>query len=91
MKSLIELSVKLISSFWSSKISISVDFYILNQNNKDFDKAEYEEIITKDLLNYINDDKLLLLPIPVLHRVMTKYCQKNSEQTSIEKDQSEIT
>lgn len=84
--------IKLTSQFiFEHQKEIVIDFYILNQDEEDFDKAEYEEIISKDFLNYINDDKLLLLPIPVLHRIMTKYYQKNSEQTAIETNQSEIT
>ena len=88
VSSLIKLTTEFI---FKHQKEIVIDFYILNQDEEDFDKAKYEEIISKDFLNYINDDKLLLLPIPVLHRIMTKYYQKNSEQTVIETNQSEIT
>lgn len=70
---------------------VVVDLLVLNLNNGHFDTAEYEELISNDLPYYVNDDKLLLLPIPVLNQIITKYHQKNLEQSNNDQICTQIT
>lgn len=52
---------------------VVVEIMSMYQNDDNFNLDEYEEIMSNDFIQYINDDRLLTLSIPVLHRILTKY------------------
>lgn len=58
-----------------------IDLLLLNLNDTDSaNNQEYEEIISENLTEYFQDSRLLSFPLPVLHRIVTKYTQKNLNQ-----------
>lgn len=69
---------------------VVVELLILNLKENNPDTTKYEQIISNDLPYFINDTNLLLLPIPVLYRILTKYQQKNSEQQNNEQNSTQI-
>ncbi|KAK8848027.1 hypothetical protein M9Y10_019080 [Tritrichomonas musculus] len=67
---------------------VVIEILLMYQNDNIFNLEEYEEIISQDLIKYVNDIRLLNLPVPMLHRIITKYLlnyqnhSNNSEQPS---------
>lgn len=64
------------------------DFILFFLSNPDLDntnKEKFEKMLSQNLIKYINDPRLISLPVPVLFRVLTKY-QHNFEQ----KNETEI-
>lgn len=53
-----------------------VDFLKMKQENKNFEIKEYEEMIAKDLADYIKDNQLLSLSISVLYNILKIYSSK---------------
>lgn len=52
---------------------VVIEMMTMYHNDNNFQTKEFEEIISKDLINYLNDDRLITLPIPILHRIVTQY------------------
>lgn len=54
----------------------------MHQNEPNFDTKPYEEMVSTNLNNYINEDNLLSLDIPILYRILAKYFddEKNKEK-----------
>ena len=61
---------------------VVVEIMIMYQNDGCFNMEEFEEIISNDLIEYVNDDRLLNLPIQTLYRVVSKYLLKNNSNNS---------
>lgn len=57
-----------------------VEFLNLIQDQQDINTHQYEEIISENMLDYIEDDQLLSLPFPMLFRIVTKYQLKIKEK-----------
>ena len=72
---LFELTKKYISERSSDFV---IQFLLMNQNQKEFDANEYEELISEHLTKYVQDEQFLLLSLPSLHRILTKYQLKKS-------------
>ena len=57
---------------------IVIDLLLLSLNDPDdTSNLEYEEIISENLTEHFQDIRLLSFPLPLLHRIVTKYTQKN--------------
>ena len=52
---------------------IIIDILIVNQNDETYDTKSYEEFISKDLLFFIKDDRLLSVNFPILYRIINRY------------------
>lgn len=52
---------------------VVVEMISMYHKDDDFQLQEFEEIITKNLTDYLDDDRLLTFPIPILHRIVTQY------------------
>ena len=66
--------------------NLVVEFLIISNYHQEIDTQKYEEIIAHDLIEYIKDDKLISLPLPILHRIIRKYqiiIQKNNSKNEI--------
>ena len=63
---------------------IVLQFLLINQDRRDSVIERYEEIVSENFDHYINDEKLLLLSIPTLYRIVTKYQIKNQNHTKSE-------
>ena len=67
---------------------VVVEIMLMYRNDDNFNIDEYEEIMANDLVKYVHDDRLFTFPIPLLHRILTRYLHKykngnnsnNSEQ-----------
>lgn len=70
---------------------VVVDLLILNLKDKQFDSTEYEELISNNLPYYINDERLLKLPISVLNRILTKYNLKKPDDLKNDQICTQIT
>lgn len=73
--SLIKATEKFITSH---RKELVIEFLLMNEDQQDFNTEEYEEIISNNVTDFIEDKKLLSLPLPVLHRIVTKYQLKNN-------------
>ena len=68
---------------------ILIPIFLINQNNSSFDTSAFENILSENLDQYIDDDRLLNFEIPVLYRVLEKYsksekCQNGLNQNVVE-------
>lgn len=61
---------------------VVVEIMIMYQNDNCFNMEEFEEIISNELTKYVNDDRLLTLPIQTLYRVVSKYLLKSNSNNS---------
>lgn len=77
VKNLIEFSTKYITEH---RDEIVIPFIIMNHQHADPVVESFEQNISDNLEYYITDDKLLMLPIPSLHRILTKYKLKTQNQ-----------
>lgn len=50
----------------------ALDLLLLHQNNSNFPSEIYEKIISNNLVNFINDKRFLLLPIPLIFRILSE-------------------
>ena len=50
-----------------------------NQNHPNFKTSSYEEIISNKIEQFIEDDELLELNLPILERIFTKVANQNDE------------
>ena len=57
-------------------------FFLYDQEDNQQKKIEYEEKISQNLNNFIENDSLLKLPIPILHRILSR--ATNIDQTKLE-------
>lgn len=55
------------------KENFLIQFLNTIANQQDIDTNQYEEIISRNILDYIRDDQLLSLSFPMLYRIVTKY------------------
>lgn len=69
---------------------VVIDYLLINQKNTIIDTSTYENILSNHLLEYMHDDRLLLLKFPVLYRILAKYEemrpkteQKNDEYEAV--------
>ena len=69
---------------------ILIDLLLKSQDEEDTSSQEYEEALSNSLIQYIQDDRLLSFPIPVLHRAVTKYTQKNNNQNIDPEERSKL-
>ncbi|KAK8890760.1 hypothetical protein M9Y10_035545 [Tritrichomonas musculus] len=76
---LIQAAEKYISNH---KEDFLIQFIAINQEHPNFNTEPFEEMISKNLIEYIQNDQLLSLPITIIHRVLTKYQLKNQNQES---------
>lgn len=76
------LTLKKYTEDYISKNHKDVAIEILLQNEEDdtFDLQSYEELISNNFEYYIQNDRLLSLNIPTLHRILAKYRLKKSDQ-----------
>lgn len=61
-----------------------IEFLNIKRDQQQFNTNEYEEMIVIDLIEYIKNEKLILLPFPVIYRIMTKYQQKSRNESKSE-------
>lgn len=66
------------------KKDVVLELLLLGQDADDTDNHEYEDMISINLPEYLTDQRLLSLRLPVLHRILSKYSQKNSLKTDPE-------
>lgn len=59
-----------------------IQFLSLKQEQNNFESEEIEELISSNLMNYIEDDQLFNLPIHVLYRIVSKYQEKNENKNA---------
>lgn len=50
----------------------------------------YENILSNNLLDHINDERLLQLSFPILYRILSKYEENKSEENENEKEREKI-
>lgn len=69
----------------SNRKDLVLDYLLLEPNDEEAtaDFIQYEELISQDLAHFIDDDKMVQLPIPVLHRIISK--SPNIDQGLLEK------
>ena len=46
---------------------------LIFQNDESFKTDTYEDVISEKLIDYLNDDRILLLNFPILYRIISKY------------------
>lgn len=68
--SLIEITEKYINR---NQQALILDLLLIHQNDQDFNGEKYEEIISKNIESYINDERLLSLKVPILYRIFEKF------------------
>lgn len=66
---------------------LSLQYLSLYHNLQDSDRSQSEEAIAQNLVEIIDDDMLLQLPVPTLYRIFKKYQNYKPENISIENDQ----
>lgn len=66
----------------------ALQLLILYRNEPKFHPEKYEDIISKNLLDYLNDDRLLSLDISTLHRIVDRYIiEKEKSNENSENDE----
>ena len=80
---LIEATNEYISSHQQELI---LPIFSIHQNDTSFETSTYEDILSTNLIQYINDELLLDLDVSILNRILTKYQLKNSKDKNIEKN-----
>lgn len=68
----------------SNKKEFVFEYLIMSKDHNEFETNKYEEMISDDLIDYAKDGKLLTLPIPILHRIITKYQLKFHDNSNSE-------
>ena len=63
-------------------------YFLSNPDLDHLNQERYEEMLSSQLLEHINNPQLLSLPVPILHRVLTKYQHKFNKS---HESQPEIT
>lgn len=63
----------------SSHNNLILQLLILYQNDYNFQLEQYEDIISKNLMNYIDNDSLLSLNISILYRIVDRYLVEKAE------------
>lgn len=63
--------------------------FLSNPELEHLDSQRYETILSSKLLDYINNPQMLLLPLPIIQRVLTKYQLNHQNQEN--ESQLEIT
>lgn len=52
----------------------------IHQNDSAFDISSYEDIISDNFMQYVEDDRLLKFDVSTIHRILTKYLLKNTSK-----------
>lgn len=72
------------SSYMEEHEDLSLQTILLNQNIENFDLSSYETIITKYLLDYIDDERLLSINFPILFRIVSEFIKQNGSKEIID-------
>lgn len=64
--------------FYANRQQLIDEYLSSLKDQQDMNPNEAEEIIANDFSKYVNDERLLELPLPVLQRIMAKYQLKSS-------------
>ena len=75
--SLLEATEQFITSH---RHDLVVEYLNMKTSDNSFDTSDYEDMISKNMLEYIKDENLPSLPIPVLHRIVSQYVKKNRSE-----------
>lgn len=86
VRSLIEATEKYINDHHD----ILIPIFLINQNNSSFDTITFENILSENLDQYINDERLLNFKIPILYRVFEKYSKSKKYQNGLSQNAIEF-